>query len=465
MSLPEIETIEHFLSSVSLTKEKPNESYLEFCAPRVLPDGSKSSTIYLCYSEDEMTLESFVKRIQDVLKCKNSPSDRNIAIAVLGIIAESRNHSSSSITHANNVLDQFVDAKLHIHEIMGSGVLDNPDFEGKVNNVQIKTFKNSKNHEKILWWADRCNVSFPSEFLKIFSGKVSLNYVEEVRLLDFVTTIGKSLFSKWKDYTELFLDEYYNKVLLNVRQDAFSKFNDEISLLEATGFGTIDLKYISESVGTSNLGLFCWKQGSETIGWSLCQCTYRTINLPPADKFVNLRKLLNQEFTFKALNFDIPLDNSIDKYCKILQRAERHKTEERWDEEFLFRVIALDLLYSDKGNCEDICTRSSCVTHKQLNLDFEDLKKKLKKLYDMRSRFVHSGTFPNSKDSKLLRDVTIESLWCLLDVSGKNKFEEIKHWLSEIDLIYHTINTGKVPSEQSFENLGVSQKSLSSKKA
>ena len=167
MSLPEIETIEHFLSSVSLTKEKPNKSYLEFCAPRVLPDGSKSSTIYLCYSEDEMTLESFVKRIQDVLKSKNSPSDRSIAIAVLGIIAESRNYSSRSISHANYVLDQFVDAKLHIHEIMDTS-FENPDYEAVINSVQIKSsFKNSKSNERFFGGQIAQMWVFPLKFLVI----------------------------------------------------------------------------------------------------------------------------------------------------------------------------------------------------------------------------------------------------------------------------------------------------------
>lgn len=453
MPIPVDEKFEEFLAGTRVVDEVPSGSYKLFCGDR--RDAVNVPTLYLSYPERELSIDSVLNCIIRDLKSKNSPVNQKIALVVLGLIAESHRNPIGFVSHANNVLNSVKKANLYMHEILDFDV--DPRYQTKIKSLEIKSFQNSPDEEQILWWAKRANVAFPPDFLEQIKGRTALRNVQQVEILDWMANpFYKNIQGRWAKAGDLFLiDEYYQQLLIYARKDYALRFNDELALFEAAGFGGLNLESLGRSMWSGKLGLFFWKRDNKAFGWALGAQPVRNANLPPPDKYDNCSTWLKEEFGFCDFSVDFPLDQSIEQYCKILQRAERHGLDGRQDEEFLFKVVALDLLFSDRGESKKISQRAAVITHRQLDMPFVNLEKKIKKLYDNRSKFVHEGRIPDVDELNLLKKICREVLWCLLYVSAQKLYDKLETWIAEIDLLQNFINTGRELEESSLINVGV----------
>lgn len=456
MPIPENKLFEDFLSNTKLVTDKPEKNFEVFSEPRFHPmDVNPTPSVYLSYPEAELKLGSVLKCIISDMSHRGSPVNPQIASTVLGLIVETKDGADSHVDHANRILKEVTAAKLYMHEIFDR-YLD-PEYQVKVQSLEIKSFRNRVSEEKILWWAERGNSSFPPQVLSKIDGKTTLRSVEEIKIVDWMAKhLYSKLMNKWGPAMGISLiDEYYFQAFMHTRKTYSLKFKDELSLLEAGGLDRFDFEGLSNSVLCNKLGLFSWKNENTNRAWALCGLSDSPLNLPPPDKYKCCEVWLKEEFSFTGFTPDKPLDNSIQKYCKILQRAEWHGSDGREDEEFLFRVIALDLLFSDRAESGQIAKRSALLTHNQLNSSFDELSKKVKKLYDIRSKFVHEGKLPELAESVLLKKICRETLWCLLYISGQNLYHSVDQWLDEIDFLSHTLKTERVPEEPSLIRIGI----------
>ncbi len=89
MPLPQNELFEEFLSKTKLVLIKPIENYVPFDIGAHL--GSEAKILYLSYPKLSLSLDSMIKKLIDELKNNEHEANYEIALATLGIIAETNN--------------------------------------------------------------------------------------------------------------------------------------------------------------------------------------------------------------------------------------------------------------------------------------------------------------------------------------------------------------------------------------
>jgi hypothetical protein len=83
-----------------------------------------------------------------------------------------------------------------------------------------------------------------------------------------------------------------------------------------------------------------------------------------------------------------------------MARAKRHLIDGRKDEGFLHFMIGLDLVLGEKQqSTAKVSRRAAALVHNRFGVSFADQEARLRKLYDIRSRYVHQGSLSKLRAS------------------------------------------------------------------
>jgi hypothetical protein len=144
---------------------------------------------------------------------------------------------------------------------------------------------------------------------------------------------------------------------------------------------------------------------------------------------------------------------------RSLIRSRNHLVGQRVDESFLFLIIAIEQVFSEKENTTQAVTRrTAIVVHRQLNMDYASASKHVGALYDVRSRLVHQGkpvTRQHRSAANSLGGVVVRSIMrlCLLPDAENDGFRE--RWLKRLDLLVAGIEAEKPPSPGELTENGI----------
>lgn len=145
---------------------------------------------------------------------------------------------------------------------------------------------------------------------------------------------------------------------------------------------------------------------------------------------------------------------------RSIARSNTHLWSARSDESFLFLIIALEQVFSEKQNTTKAVTRrTAMVVHRALDLTFEEAEKLAVRLYDRRSRLVHDGEVGVATDDLLpTSDFSAETLRCLARLCAKpeshtSDFHE--KWLKKLDYMIAGIDAGSSPTDAALVEAGI----------
>ena len=162
MNIPRHQTFESFLSQCSVVRDKPTERFVVLSnRPGVGITGERNLELYLKYPDAEIQLESVLKKISESLATAGAPYGREIAIAALALIVETRNPGTSAVDHANRCLSDTRSARL-----MQSVVLPGRPRTSYSVNLGAYTIK-AFNPDKLLYWAQRCKSAYPIDLREL----------------------------------------------------------------------------------------------------------------------------------------------------------------------------------------------------------------------------------------------------------------------------------------------------------
>lgn len=122
-----------------------------------------------------------------------------------------------------------------------------------------------------------------------------------------------------------------------------------------------------------------------------------------------------------------------------MQDARAHYGDRRVREAFLYFVIALDHLLAEDGrNVPTVADRTSVLTHRIRSATFADEAARVRRVYDARSRLVHSGFRVTIGDLRDKADALAKGvLWAITRVAADEEFDTRDAWLQRIDSLAH----------------------------
>ena len=107
---------------------------------------------------------------------------------------------------------------------------------------------------------------------------------------------------------------------------------------------------------------------------------------------------------------------------------------------------------------KSITERAAVLVFKALSNNYEDQKKIIRKIYDMRSKYVHMGEQTNPRYREYIEDICHQVLLCLLKLQ-KNTDNHcpgfIKKWLKNIDYVSKALEANKKIPDDELEEIGI----------
>jgi hypothetical protein len=144
----------------------------------------------------------------------------------------------------------------------------------------------------------------------------------------------------------------------------------------------------------------------------------------------------------------------IDCWSGCRYRARAHYGDGRVREAFLYFVIALDHLLGEDGrNVSTVADRTSVLTHRIRSKTFADELACVRRVYDARSRLVHSGFPVTIEDLREADALASGVLWAITRVTADGEFDTRDTWVERIDSLAHLFRGD--PDVVTDERLGV----------
>jgi hypothetical protein len=393
-------------------------------------------TVWLRYPSSALQLDSVLRKVKEGLSTVGGPVSRAVAVAVLALIAETKG-LASHVDHANNLIRE-VRRGSFLFNFVTPGLAGNVDIRSDYGPVKVEPFEPTR----LEYWARRGPARWPVELNDLRGHVAAVGRVDDVTLINTDKLPGaERLFRKQADIAkgEALVDAYYQSVAEVLLENVAANMTQRLGLVEAAGIVGFDLASFSK--WSHGIHLFTWT-GSPAGGagcWAISRQPGFMINAAPAEIWKDAREWMLKEFGIESLaGSDRPIDVAAQTFAGLMQAARAHETGGRLREAFLFLVIALDHLLGEDGkNVSTVADRTSVLTHRRRAKSFDSEVACVRRVYDTRSRLVHSGS-PVTVDDLLEADaIACAVLWAMIRVVADGGLDERDDWVERIDALVH----------------------------
>lgn len=141
------------------------------------------------------------------------------------------------------------------------------------------------------------------------------------------------------------------------------------------------------------------------------------------------------------------------------QQAIRFLETGRSEDAALYSTICLEHLFSEKTSTSDVvCTRTAALTFLRLGTSYSEAERELRKLYDSRSAFVHSGKSVTPVQAERLVAYARETLRSLLSLhlNPENRSPGfLQKWVKKLDFLIKGFEAGQTFDESFLAENGI----------
>jgi hypothetical protein len=391
-------------------------------------------TLWLAYPPSELQLDSVLKKIGNELVAIDSPGGRAVSLAVLALIAETKG-AAEHVDHANRLLRVVRQA-----ELMVSFISPSPpptiDIRANYGPIKVEPF----DPRPFEYWAGKRHARWPVA-PKAFRGRVALvGRSRGITLIDTEQLPGASrLLRKWSDRVTSLVDPYFQAVATVLLDQLKFATADRLSLAETAGIAGFDVANLTQWF--FGMHLFTWKSsgGSSTGCWAIFHQPGLRLNTQPGEIWNNAHEWLVSEFGVDTLvGGGRPIDVTAQTFAGLMQNARAHKGDGRVRDAFLYFVIALDHLLGEDGkNVSTVAERTSLLTYKLRSHTFEEELEHVRRVYDVRSRLVHSAADVSEEDLHEADGLASGVLWAITRVVADGGLETRDAWVEKLDSLVH----------------------------
>jgi len=465
MPIPGTEEFESFLGTLELTEvalgispRPPRQPFLTLDS--VGEFVTKRGQLFVLCRADGLAPETVVSRVRKELRSLGCPDDRDSAVANLAMFTALRSPESPAVGQLNEFL-----AATHVADLSQWIIFPFPTIEQLRWKMAGFTCDEAE-VDRILYRVESMARSgLPLDARWKWKGKLALSRdVTTVRLVDWQSAHAGVCSSRLDDdLRRRLLDDYYYAAA----EFYLGRFRDELSdaqmFLEAGGLSCFPPSVLDALVSFDQLSLFVWGFKAGRVGWATL--SFRdAMALRVKDPMSRHIAWMEQEFG-TARPSGHPADTMLATFCRLLQRARRHWRADRFPEAFLHFVIGLDLLLGLEGaSAETVASRAAVCSLGDPQVRYLEQKKRVKRLYGARSKYVHDGIEPIIEQLEEVDKLCRGILWTLMrmrmtpatdECSGDSGEVYIERWRKRLDLIAAKLEAEELVSAAEYRGLGI----------
>lgn len=434
MALPELAVFEDFLARARVVAQEPATGPYELLQQSEESVHGPGATLWLAYPSGELQLNSVLKKIEDELAAIDTSSSRAVALAVLALVVETQG-SERHVEHANKLLRVVRQADLLVNFVS----LTPPpsvDIQADYGPIKVEPFDPTR----LNYWAGRGRSQWPIDTKNLRGHTAFVSQLRDITLINTDKLPGLDrLLNRWSGLAMVLVDAYFQSMANSLLDQVQADTADRLGLAEAAGIAGLDLSSVAQ--WSYGIHLFTWRGfgGSSAGCWAIFHQPGLLLNTPPAETWQRARQWLQSEFGIDSLaSRGRPIDVAAQTFARLMQDARSHKRDGRVREAFLYFVIALDHLLGEDGKTvSTVAERTSIVTHGIRSKTFEDELACVRRVYDARSRLVHSGAPVAAEDLREADALACGVLWAITRVIADGELDTRDAWVARLDSLVH----------------------------
>src|SRR5579859_1168576 len=463
MPIPENPSFQNLLNSISRTDPR-NPEYQNVQVVKNINAKHADGRMYsikgaeLWYSSNsDISIDAAIRRICIELSAMKHPADERIALAILLLLTFHPAQKQYGVASLNEILALRTSATISQFHIMGiaeNGI--NPVFFGDFSfdlvdprRLAYKSEKAGSDYYELYGerltkrvWLER--KKFPSVILNwlAFQKRVSQGYQRE--------------------YVDAVLS-YFEAVSATLFDDFWFEFGRQQDLHISLGQEIMQERYFREIIGSDSICIFLDIQvDGKNRGYLVPVQVGRFEMSIPSDmgkRLMNLHTAIEKNYWYPG-NSKGEIVETIKTFIKFIAKGYRYLAENKTDDGFLHFVIALDLLFGDQHeSTKTVSNRCALLTYDKCNRSYEDQKKLLGKIYDLRSRYVHGGVSVQAEYVAQIQPICHEVIYCLLRIHrnnvGKSDPLTIELWKKKLDFAWAALEAKEPLLEQFKIEIGL----------
>lgn len=445
-SLPPV--FEPFLGSLTFTP--PSSDARAICKvsearPSKTADGrefTKPAVAIFQSESTELTITGFRQKLIRLLRESDHVANEPIVDSILACVVAAAVSGSKRFSFLNEILGRFerVDVS-HFFVLPNTALTESIRIEGyEVGAISLGVLTSRSN---------RAGSDYARLYGEMLSGRVCLQSPEFRHVvIDFLKPgHARNLFASevWREQLLI----YFEKVSRQHFDYMWKDLDRTQTLAMPFGANILDADNFRNTLGmfaqriTVYLGFSHNKGGYVVPEGGAVTLNQPGSNSEPFDKFMAHRA----KYRINEVG-DSELGRTLLACGRLSSEATRFLEGGRPDDAALYATICLEHVFSEKSSAvQAVCTRTAAVTHVRLSMSFSEAEKELTKLYDARSRFVHSGAAVSPLQAERLIVYAREAIRSLLSLhlNVENRTTGfLARWIKDLDWIVAGLRADKV---------------------
>lgn len=456
-TLPRVPAFEAFFATLTLVPKPPGDGWSEFDVVPFRREAMgarivESPAVRAWYRPGgALEATAVIDRLRKLMRAIGHCDSRDIAAALLGLTCVTDREGRNPLDHVNHLLAALGPAETEEHLVSPL-----PTFPG-ARGYSVGEFAIARaDPEKLRYRCERvgCNF-FQLNPDALRDGETISRRNHPVRALEVskaprAQNVPTSLFRTILDY-------YFTGTTEVLRQRFLNDFREAQEVLVAEGAPYNDTTEPMIWGGATFISIF--EYPGQRGGYFCPVAQHLTVDFAKADQRIpEVAARLKETFAFDG-TLRGELGATLRSFCRFVTRATCHRSQGNIDEAFLHFVIALDLVFGERAALNDsVTSRTAAIAGPGLGLSYSDAQKLVDDLYDLRSRYVHSGAPIAETELDRVERVTREVLHALLRVHGRPSSADHgarDAWLGRVQRLVHIHRAEKPPTDEDLSDAGL----------
>jgi Apea-like HEPN len=465
MSLPDVPEIREILSQIQLSARKASDqdTAIQIPSPPAVDETgqvNQNAPLWLHYpAETKLPFRRLVERISKDLEMAHHSGNTDFSLFVMSLASLMSRREETVLSRVNWIINGICDGDANLYYILS---VDFPEYY----KFEIPPFRlGPLRADKLKYNCEKADSDFYTRYESVMRGAWTIERApQKVRVLD-IAGIRSAIFGNpanilsresWEcEDWESIVNGYFslqNEVLF----DGFwTELISAQTPLLALGAPFFDPRPLASYIKKNQVAVFL-NLGPTSEGFvaparpGLLMVDVAGVH----ERIPNAVKELDRLYNFQGFD-NSPLHQSIRVFADFVARARRHEIDGRPNEALLHFVIALELIFGESQAIQrNVSERVALITFRENGKTFDKQRDWIERIYELRSRYVHSGTEITEKPPlDQLRAVCGQVFRCLMRLQAAHSQRQsrdetvLKGWLRELDYLAKGMIAGKQPSE------------------
>ncbi len=456
MIFPENANFEYFFSTITHKIKLADKSYVQeliFEADTEinLHNGIKkiipAKSLYVKV-DTVISLKAIKTKISKYLHSVNHVSNETIVNSIIYILTfiDLKNNAVKTI---NKVLKNITSVDINQFLIYPIKV---DTYHVDLNHFQIGVI----DHNKIQSYCLKIKTDYYDLYGDLIRDKfgVTRKYFQ-VNVLNLVHITQSAI--KYDDIFKEAIYFYFEELSKVYEEEFYNKFDEAQELVTFLSNSYLDLKQWNLFLYPNiYLTIFLNFDKDSKLGWIVPKAKKTTLKLGEGPTNQEIYRLKNK-YGFSDFG-NGELDIAFRKFISFCSKGERYLIGSKINEAFLHNVIALDLLFGDKdASTQSVARRTAFVIGFSNSEDFDLSVKKIKNIYDLRSKYVHEGISIDKDKFEDLKTICLKVFERYLTLHKLGKLTKMKYveWIKKLDLGVAMLEASETPSVEYLQNCGI----------